>query len=134
MQETAQTFLRLSRHELAWTIAGRHPKGRNWPGFAVRLLEEVDPGGVTVTLNTGHTHSRWRRHWRGENSNHYSRDTTLGEDTSRMHTGHVPASNAARNNLVVAVLRREPGETLPETLTWLTVRRERALEVVLQPT
>ena len=61
-----------------------------------------------------------------ENSNHYSRDTTFREDASRMRTGHAPANNAALNNLALAivVLRREPGETVPETLTRLTVRRE----------
>ena len=74
-----------------------------------------------------------RGHWRVENSNHYSRDTTLREDASRIHTGHAPANNAALNNLALAivVLRREAGETVPETLTRLTVRRERALEVIL---
>ena len=52
-----------------------------------------------------------------------------------MRTGHAPANNAALNNLALAivVLRREPGETVPETLTRLTVRRERALEVILSP-
>ena len=76
-----------------------------------------------------------RGHWRVENSNHYSRDTTFREDASRMRTGHAPANNAALNNLALAivVLRREPGETVPETLTRLTVRRERALEVILSP-
>ena len=76
-----------------------------------------------------------RGHWRVENSNHYSRDKTLGEDASRMRTGHAPANNAALNNLALAivVLRREPGETVPETLTRLTTRRERALEVILSP-
>ncbi len=76
-----------------------------------------------------------RGHWRVENSNHWARDVTLREDASRMRTGHAPANNAALNNLALAivVLRREPGETVPDTLTRLTVRRERALEVILGP-
>ena len=96
--------------------------------YAITSLPRAQAGARRLlTLHRGH--------WRVENSNHYSRDTTFREDASRMRTGHAPANNAALNNLALAivVLRREPGETVPETLTRLTVRRERALEVILSP-
>ena len=96
--------------------------------YAITSLSRAQAGARRLlTLHRGH--------WRVENSNHYSRDTTFAEDASRMHTGHAPANNAALNNLALAivVLRREPGETVPETLTRLTVRRDRALEVILRP-
>ena len=96
--------------------------------YAITSLPRAQAGARRLlTLHRGH--------WRVENSNHYSRDKTLGEDDSRMRTGHAPANNAALNNLALAivVLRREPGETVPETLTRLTTRRERALEVILSP-
>ena len=48
--------------------------------------------------------------WEVENGNHYRRDVTLGEDRSRIRTGHGPAVNAARNNLVPA-LAPSKGET-----------------------
>ena len=91
--------------------------------YAITSLPRAQAGARRLlTLHRGH--------WRVENSNHYSRDTTFREDASRMRTGHAPANNAALNNLALAivVLQREPGETVPETLTRLTVRRERALQ------
>ena len=96
--------------------------------YAITSLSRAQAGARRLlTLHRGH--------WRVENSNHYSRDTTFREDASHMRTGHAPANNWALNNLALAivVLHREPGETVPETLTRLTVRRERALEVILQP-
>ena len=85
--------------------------------YAITSLPRAQAGARRLlTLHRGH--------WRVENSNHYSRDKTLGEDASRMRTGHA---------LAIVVLRREPGETVPETLTRLTTRRERALEVILSP-
>ena len=107
----------------------RKAHGRwEWRKLEALDLEALGPeAGRLLTLHRGH--------WRVDHSNHYSRDKTFGEDASRLRTGHAPANNAAPNNLALAivVLRREPGETVPETLTRLTTRRERALEVILRP-
>ena len=50
IQETVQTFPRLSRHELAQTLCVHHrwqtPKGRNRLGFALRLLQDLERLGL----------------------------------------------------------------------------------------
>ena len=89
---------------------------------AWRLQRETRNGPVTVTHACGVTSllpkrasaadlpGMLRRHWEVENGNHYRRDVTLGEDRSRIRTGHGPAVNAALNNLVPA-LTPSKGET-----------------------
>ena len=75
-----------------------------------------------------------RGHWTVENRNHYPRDVTCGEDSSRLRTGWAPAANAALNNLALAVvLRRKECDSVPASLTYFSVRREEALEAILQP-
>ena len=50
IQETVQTFPRLSRHELAQTLCVHHrwqtPKGRNRLGFALCLLQDLERLGL----------------------------------------------------------------------------------------
>ena len=47
-----------------------------------------------------------RGHWRIENSLHYVRDVTFGEDRSRLRTGHAPQLLAALRNLVITLIHR----------------------------
>jgi len=47
-----------------------------------------------------------RDHWGIENGLHHRRDTTYGEDASRVRTGGAPRLLAAMNNLVISVLAR----------------------------
>ncbi len=46
-----------------------------------------------------------RGHWSIENSTHYVRDVTYGEDASRVRTGNAPAVLAALRNAVTTALR-----------------------------
>jgi len=46
-----------------------------------------------------------RGHWSIENSTHYVRDVTYGEDASRARTGNAPAVLAAIRNVVTTALR-----------------------------
>lgn len=46
----------------------------------------------------------WRGHWRIENSLHYVRDVTFGEDACRVRSGHAPQLLAAARNAVVSLL------------------------------
>lgn len=46
-----------------------------------------------------------RGHWSIENSIHYVRDVTFGEDASRVRTGNAPAVLATIRNLVITALR-----------------------------
>jgi predicted transposase YbfD/YdcC len=47
-----------------------------------------------------------RGHWSIENSLHYVRDVTFGEDRSRLRTGHAPQIMAALRNLAITLLHR----------------------------
>jgi predicted transposase YbfD/YdcC len=47
-----------------------------------------------------------RGHWSIENSLHYVRDVTFGEDRSRLRTGNAPQIMAALRNLVITLIHR----------------------------
>ena len=47
-----------------------------------------------------------RGHWRIENSLHYVRDVTFGEDRSRLRSGNAPQILAALRNLVITLIHR----------------------------
>lgn len=47
-----------------------------------------------------------RGHWCIENSLHYVRDVTFGEDRSRFRTGHAPQIMAALRNLAITLMHR----------------------------
>jgi hypothetical protein len=48
----------------------------------------------------------WRGHWQIENSLHYVRDVTLGEDACQVRSGAAPAVFAACRNTALNLLRR----------------------------
>lgn len=48
----------------------------------------------------------WRGHWQLENSLHYVRDVTLGEDACQVRSGSAPAVFAACRNTTLNLLRR----------------------------
>lgn len=48
-----------------------------------------------------------RGHWCIENSLHYVRDVTFGEDRSRLRTGHAPQVMAALRNLAITLMHRQ---------------------------
>ena len=50
--------------------------------------------------------ARNRDHWAIENGLHHRRDTTLGEDASRLRAGHSPRLFASIGNVVISVLNR----------------------------
>ncbi len=47
-----------------------------------------------------------RDHWSIENSLHYVRDVTFGEDACRVRTGHAPQNLAAIRNLTITLLNK----------------------------
>ena len=63
--------------------------------------------------------ARNRDHWAIENGLHHRRDTTLGEDASRLRAGNSPRLFAAIANVVVSVLNRAGTPTTPPpAATW----------------
>ena len=75
-----------------------------------------------------------RGHWQVESANHYRRDKTFAEDSSRVRTGHGPANAAALNNLALALLlSQRPFETVPEAQIYYAGNRDEALQLLLDP-
>ena len=75
-----------------------------------------------------------RGHWQVESANHYRRDTTFREDSSRVRTGHGPANAAALNNLALALLLpQRQFATVPEAQTYYAGNRNEALQLLLAP-
>ena len=66
-----------------------------------------------------------------ESANHYRRDKTFGEDSSRV-PGHGPANSAALNNLALALLLpQRQFATVPEAQAYYAGNRAAALELLL---
>ena len=55
-------------------------------------------------------------HWNIENSSHYVRDETFGEDKSRIRKGNAPQVMATLRNLVIGIVRIAGGENIPNGL------------------
>jgi predicted transposase YbfD/YdcC len=76
---------------------------------AARLQAETVPAVTALTpaqAGPAFLLARNRQHWGIENGLHYRRDTTPGEDASRLRAGHSPRLFAAIGNVVVSVLNR----------------------------
>ena len=58
----------------------------------------------------------WRGHWSIEAKSHYVRDVTFGEDRCRIHTGSAPEALAALRNGLLALLRTQDWETIPDAI------------------
>jgi predicted transposase YbfD/YdcC len=57
-----------------------------------------------------------RHHWTIENREHYVRDTTFAEDTSRVRTRHSPDNMATFRNLAISTLRKAGYRYIPDGL------------------
>jgi DDE family transposase len=71
-----------------------------------------------------------RDHWRIENSLHYVRDVTLGEDACRVRKGSAPQVLAGLRNAVVHLLAGVDAPSRPAALEQLSVRPAEALELI----
>jgi len=55
-------------------------------------------------------------HWRIENSLHWVRDVTFGEDASRIRTGNAPRTMATLRNLAIGMHRRAKSANIAKSL------------------
>jgi predicted transposase YbfD/YdcC len=66
-----------------------------------------------------------RNHWAIENSSHYVRDETLGEDRSRIRKGSGPNVMATIRNLVIAIIRFSGFKIIADGIrkfSWTSIR------------
>jgi predicted transposase YbfD/YdcC len=71
-----------------------------------------------------------REHWHIENSLHYVRDVTLGEDACRVRTDAAPQVLAALRNAVVHLLAEVPSASRPAAIEHLQARPEEAKKLI----
>ena len=71
-----------------------------------------------------------RMHWSIENSLHWVRDETFGEDRSQIRTGNAPRVMATLKNLVITILRRCGATNIAKAVRGLSFAINRALTVI----
>lgn len=72
-----------------------------------------------------------RGHWGIENSSHYVRDVTFGEDRSRLRSGHVPQIMAALRNLAITLIHRQGSSQIAATRRHLASHPRHAFDLLL---
>jgi predicted transposase YbfD/YdcC len=72
----------------------------------------------------------WRGHWTIENSVHYIRDVTLGEDACQVRTGSAPQALAALRNAIISLVRHEGWSYVPNALRHFDAHLQDALHLI----
>ena len=72
----------------------------------------------------------WRGHWTIENTLHYVRDVTMGEDAGQMHTGNAPQALAALRNGIISLLRWKGWTNIADALRYYGASVQRALALI----
>ncbi len=121
VQQSAKGHGRL---ETRTRTASTHLKGFvDWPGVEQGLCLErrvvcLSTGEISTEteygilslrpdqLSLSDVLTRWRGHWTIENQLHWSRDVVMGEDASRLRSGHAPQTFAALRNTVISLVHQ----------------------------
>ncbi len=74
--------------------------------------------------------ARWRGHWAIENQLHWSRDVVMGEDASRVRSGHAPQTVAALRNTVISLVHRVGYASLSGACRHFALHFQEALSLV----
>lgn len=74
-----------------------------------------------------------RGHWSIENSLHYVRDVTFGEDRSRIRSGQAPEVMAALRNLAITLIQRSGFAQIASRRRYLAFHPRQALSLLLSP-
>jgi predicted transposase YbfD/YdcC len=71
-----------------------------------------------------------RGHWGVENTLHYVRDMTMGEDACRVRTGSAPQILAGLRNSVIGLLKRAKCKNIAAALRHHAVHVSKALRMI----
>lgn len=117
----------------------------NWPGawqvFKVVRTRTIRGKATTETsygitslspeqANADRLLTLVRGHWCIENSLHYVRDVTFGEDASRVRTGSAPVIMAGIRNIAVTLLNRAGVKNKAEALRHFAAHPKKAIAMV----
>lgn len=72
-----------------------------------------------------------RGHWGIENSSHYVRDVTFGEDRSRLRSAHAPHIMAALRNLAITLIHRSGSSQIAATRRHFASHPRKAFDLLL---
>jgi predicted transposase YbfD/YdcC len=72
-----------------------------------------------------------RGHWSIENSLHYVRDVTFGEDRSQLRSGNAPQIMAALRNLVITLIHRQGSDQIADSRRHFSYHPRHALKLLL---
>lgn len=72
-----------------------------------------------------------RGHWSIENSSHYVRDVTFGEDRSRLRTGSAPQILATLRNLAITLIHRSGSSQIAATRRHFASHPRKAFDLLL---
>lgn len=118
---------------------------KDWPGLAqvFRLTRERTTAGKTTTevaygitsLQREQADARRllglaRRHWGIENSLHYVRDVTLGEDACRVRSGSAPQILAGVRNAALHLLMGAKPKNIAAAIRHLAAKPFKAVRLV----
>jgi hypothetical protein len=95
-----------------------------------RITKEVVFVVTSLTAGQADVHALAtliRQHWHVENSVHYVRDVSLGEDRSHARTRNLPAVLACVRNTVIAALRLAGATAIPRARRWASEAPERII-------
>jgi len=121
---------------------------QDWPGlkqgFRVRRwgirrgkpYEEVVHGITSLPLEKADAKRLLelvRSHWRIENSLHYVRDVTLGEDACRVRRNAAPEVLAALRNVAVHLLKQVKTNYFAEATRRLAAQFPKAIDFLISP-
>lgn len=101
-----------------------------WPGVAqilrrtcwrqdlrTKVITQDVHFGITSlnrqTITLAQVEQFWRWHWTIENSTHYIRDVSMGEDASQVRSGNAPQALAAFRNAIISTLRLDGWSFMP---------------------
>lgn len=71
-----------------------------------------------------------RMHWGIENSLHWVRDETFGEDRSQIRSGNAPRVMATIRNLAITILRRSGATNIAKAIRQLSWKSHTALTLI----
>ena len=93
----------------------------------VYLITDLDP----TAASPGRLLALVRGHWTIENSLHYVRDVTFGEDRSQLRSGNAPHIMAALRNLVITLIHRQGSNQIADTRRQFSYHPQQALKLLL---
>jgi len=71
---------------------------------------------LPITTKAKTFHTGIRGHWLIENSLHYLKDETFGEDRSRIRTKNSPANMSLLRNIVINIFRKQRSTNIKQSI------------------